>query len=73
MEKFELVSLNQLGTDSLNDRLPEAREVARSMVASIYEVFTEMEEQKLERGQTFCQSNLSAIHAQSMVKLVSSQ
>ncbi|GFZ08993.1 ARM repeat superfamily protein [Actinidia rufa] len=73
MEEFGLVSLVKLGADSLNDRLPEAREAARSMVASIYEAFTEKEEQKLEKWQTFCQSNLPAIHAQSMVKLVSSQ
>ncbi|XP_057467551.1 uncharacterized protein LOC130756927 [Actinidia eriantha] len=73
MEEFGLVSLVKLGADSLNDRLPEAREAARSMVASIYEAFTEKEEQKLEKWQNFCQSILPAIHAQSMVKLVSSQ
>lgn len=73
IEEFGLVSLVQLAADLLNDRLPEAREAARSMVASIYEKFTENEEEKLESWQAFCQSNLSAIHAQSIVKVVSSQ
>ena len=49
MEEFGLVSLIQLGADSLNNRLPEAREAACSMVALIDEAFTEMEEQKLEK------------------------
>ncbi|CAL5337856.1 unnamed protein product [Camellia sinensis] len=48
IEEFGLVSLVQLAADLLNDRLPEAREAARSMVASIYEKFTENEEEKLE-------------------------
>ncbi|KAH7858195.1 hypothetical protein Vadar_021149 [Vaccinium darrowii] len=73
MEEFGLVPLIQLAADSLNDKLPEAREAARSMVISIYAKLTEKEEEKQEAWQTFCQSNLSAIHAQSVVKVVSSQ
>lgn len=73
MEEFGLVPLIQLAADSLNDKLPEAREAARSMVISIYAKLTEKEEEKQEAWQTFCQSNLSAIHSQSVVKVVSSQ
>ncbi|KAE9453231.1 hypothetical protein C3L33_14870, partial [Rhododendron williamsianum] len=73
MEEFGLVPLIQLASDSLNDKLPEAREAARSMVTSIYAKLTEKEEEKQEAWQTFCQSNLPAIHAQSVIKVVSSQ
>ncbi|XP_052208435.1 uncharacterized protein LOC127812144 [Diospyros lotus] len=73
MKEFGLPSMIQLASDLLNDRLPEAREAARSMVTSMYVALTENEEQKQETWQAFCQSNLPAIHAQSMVKLLSSQ
>ncbi|CAK9170083.1 unnamed protein product [Ilex paraguariensis] len=75
MKEFGLVSLIQMAADLLNDRLPDAREAARSIVTSIYEAFTENEEneeQKQESWQDFCQSNLQAIHAQAIVKLISS-
>ncbi|KAK7819154.1 hypothetical protein CFP56_040646 [Quercus suber] len=72
MKEFGLVELVQMSADLLKDRLPEAREAARSVVISIYEVFTESEEQKQEAWQSFCQSNLSPIHAQSMFKIIPS-
>jgi len=46
MKEFGLVALVQMAADLLNDRLPEAREAARSVVISVYEAFTENEEQK---------------------------
>lgn len=72
MKEFGLVSLVQMAAELLNDRLPEAREAARSIVIAIYKAFTENEEEKQEVWQNFCQSNLPPIDAQSMVKIVSS-
>jgi hypothetical protein len=72
MKEFGLVALVQMAADLLNDRLPEAREAARSVVISIYEAFTETEEQKQEAWQSFCESNLSPILAQSMFKIIPS-
>lgn len=73
MKEIGLIALVQMAADLLNDRLPEAREAARSIVISVYEAFTESEEQKQEEWQSFCQSNLSPINAQSMVKIIPSQ
>ncbi|XP_015062173.1 TOG array regulator of axonemal microtubules protein 1 [Solanum pennellii] len=72
MKEFGFVSLVQMAVNLLNDRLPEAREAARSIVVSVYEALTKDEEQKQEAWQDFCQSNLPAIHAQAIVKVVSS-
>ncbi|KAF5736990.1 hypothetical protein HS088_TW14G01146 [Tripterygium wilfordii] len=71
MKEFGLVSLVQMAVDLLNDKLPEAREAARRIGMSVYEAITGNEEQKLESWQSFCQSNLQPIHAQSMIKLIS--
>ena len=74
IKEFGLVALLQMAADLLNDRLPEAREAARSIVFSIYKVFTEKEEQNQEEAwQSFCHTNLPLIHAQSMIKVISSQ
>lgn len=73
MKEFGLVPLVQMAANILNDRLPEAREAARRIVISIYEVSMEKEEEKQESWMSFCQFNLSPINAQSMVKIVSSQ
>ncbi|KAB2599400.1 protein FAM179A [Pyrus ussuriensis x Pyrus communis] len=84
MKDYGLVSLVQMAADLLNDRLPEAREAARGIVMSVYNAYTENEEEKLRENEeekpekqqiwlNFCQSNLSTIHAQSMVKITSSQ
>ncbi|CAK7333201.1 unnamed protein product [Dovyalis caffra] len=69
MNEFGLVALVQMAADLLNDRLPEAREAARSTVISIHEAYTGNEEQKQEEWQDFCQSSLPPIHAQSMLKI----
>ncbi|XP_015573413.1 uncharacterized protein LOC8278728 isoform X2 [Ricinus communis] len=73
MKKFGLVLLVQVAANLLNDRLPEAREAARNIVTSIYEAYTKNEELKEESWHNFCQSNLSAIHAQSVAKITSAQ
>nr|KJB28614.1 hypothetical protein B456_005G060500 [Gossypium raimondii] len=74
IKEFGSVTLLQMASDLLNDRLPEAREAARSIVLSVYEAFTENEKLDTEEDwQSFCQSNLSMIQAQLMIKVVSSQ
>lgn len=73
MKEYGLVSLVQIAADLLNDKLPEAREAARSLVVSIYEAYTENEEQKQELWQDFCQASLPVINAQAMMKITSSQ
>ncbi|KAI6693049.1 hypothetical protein NL676_020759 [Syzygium grande] len=73
MTEFGLASLLQMAVELLNDRLPEAREAARSMVVSMYERVTENQEQKQESWQRFCQISLPPAHVQSMIKIVSSQ
>lgn len=72
MKDFGFVPLVQIAVNLVNDRLPEAREAARRIVVSVYEALTRDEEQKQEAWQNFCQSNLPAIHAQAIVKIVSS-
>ncbi|KAL3626516.1 hypothetical protein CASFOL_030065 [Castilleja foliolosa] len=72
MEEFGLTVLIQTASNLLNDKLPEAREAARSIVVSLYEAITESREDKQEYWQSLCQSNLPAINAQAMLKIVSS-
>ncbi|CAH8388043.1 unnamed protein product [Eruca vesicaria subsp. sativa] len=79
MEEFGMVMIAQIAADLLSDKLPEAREAARSMVNSIYEKFT-WEEEEGEEGnnkqgawQRFCEKNLTGLNAQAMIKSVSSQ
>ncbi|EOY06520.1 hypothetical protein QUC31_016227 [Theobroma cacao] len=71
IKEFGMVTLLQMAADLLNDRLPEAREAARSIVFSVYKAFTENEEEMEEEAwQSFCQTNLPPNHAQSMVKVI---
>ncbi|XP_021290303.1 TOG array regulator of axonemal microtubules protein 1 [Herrania umbratica] len=70
IKEFGMVTLLQMAADLLNDRLPEAREAARSIVFSLYKAFRENEEEiEEEAWQSFCQTNLPPNHAQSMVKV----
>ena len=70
MEEFGLAELIKMAADSVNDRLPEARDAARSIANSMYKEITKEEEQKLEAWQNFCQSKLQPIHALSVFKIV---
>ncbi|GMI72150.1 hypothetical protein like AT4G15830 [Hibiscus trionum] len=73
MKEFGFVTLLQLALDLLNDRLPEAREAARSIVFSVYKAFTENgDENPEEAWQSFCLTSLSPIQAQSVIKVISS-
>ncbi|KAI3703629.1 hypothetical protein L1987_73821 [Smallanthus sonchifolius] len=74
MRDYGLVSLVQTSAELLKDRLPEAREAARGMVLVVYKAVMEDEDsEEEEKWQNFCQLNLPAIDALTMVKLVASQ
>ena len=70
MDESCLAELIKVAADLLNDRLPEARDAARSIATSMREALTKDKEQKLEVWQSFCQSKLPPIHALSMFKIV---
>ncbi|KAK9671794.1 hypothetical protein RND81_12G055300 [Saponaria officinalis] len=72
LQEFGLVSLVQAAAKLLNDRLPEAREAARSTIMSVYKLYPEDEDQKQESWQNFCESNLPALHGQSIIKITTS-
>lgn len=79
MKEFGLATLLQMAAELLNDRLPEAREAARSMIYSIYGEFSndsglkkdDDESSAAESWQNFCSSSLTPIAAQSVAKIVS--
>ncbi|MFS7928493.1 putative armadillo-like helical, CLASP domain, TOG domain-containing protein [Helianthus anomalus] len=75
MREYGLVSLVQTSAELLKDRLPEAREAARGMVLLVYKAVMEdgENEEEEDKWQNFCQLNLAAIDALTMVKLVASQ
>ncbi|CAJ1963400.1 unnamed protein product [Sphenostylis stenocarpa] len=70
MEQFGMAKLIEMAADLLNDRLPEARDAARSIATAVYQALTKDSEQKMELWQGFCQSNLPPIHALSILKIV---
>ena len=70
MEQFGLAELIEVAADLLNDRLPEARDAARSIATSMYEALTKDSEEMMELWQSFCQSKLPPIHALSILKIV---
>lgn len=72
MEEFGMAKLIEVAADLLNDRLPEARDAARSIATSVYEaLIKDVEvELKMELWQSFCQSKLPPIHALSILKIV---
>ncbi|GMH08308.1 hypothetical protein Nepgr_010148 [Nepenthes gracilis] len=80
LNEFGSVWLVQKAAELLNDRLPEAREAARSIVMTLYQSFAGGHEeedtrklQQQEAWQNFCQSNLPALHAQSLLKFTITQ
>ncbi|KAJ4802130.1 ARM repeat superfamily protein [Rhynchospora pubera] len=81
IKEFGLATLLKIASQSLNDRLPEAREAARCVVNSVYDAFSSgFESAKQDDGasdssteelwEKFCSSNLSAVAAQSVIKIV---
>lgn len=79
MKEFGIVILLRVATELLNDRLPEAREAARSIIITLHGEFLkdsknlkgDKESSTLESWQDFCSVNLSPIAAQSVAKIVS--
>ncbi|RWW82323.1 hypothetical protein BHE74_00009233 [Ensete ventricosum] len=79
LKGFGLATLLQVAAELLSDRLPEAREAARSIINSIYREFSNVSNIKdddesaaaAESWQNFCASNLPPIAAQSVAKIVS--
>lgn len=79
LKEFGQGTLLQIAAELLNDRLPEAREAARSIINVIYSGFPKENDTKevddgvepAESWQSFCSSNLPPISAQSVAKLVS--
>nr|AFK41683.1 unknown [Lotus japonicus] len=72
MEEFGMGEMIEVAADLVNDRLPEARDAARSVATTVYEALTKDAEveQKMEVWQSFCQSKLQPIHALSILKIV---
>ncbi|KEH37261.1 putative TOG domain-containing protein [Medicago truncatula] len=72
MEEFGMEKLIEVAADLVNDRLPEARDAARSIATSVYEAIIKdvEEEQKMEVWQSFCHSKLTLINALSILKIV---
>jgi len=70
MEQFGMAKLIEVAADLVNDRLPEARDAARSIATAVCEALTKDKEQKMELWQSFCQSKLQPIHALSILKIV---
>ncbi|CAD5195469.1 unnamed protein product [Musa acuminata subsp. malaccensis] len=78
MKGFGLATLLQVAAELLSDRLPEARDAARTIINSIYREFSNDsnikdvdESAAAESWQNFCASNLPPIAAQSVAKIVS--
>ncbi|KAI5419728.1 hypothetical protein KIW84_043769 [Lathyrus oleraceus] len=72
MEEFGMEKLIEVAADLVNDRLPEARDAARSIATSVYEaIIKDVEvEEKMEVWQSFCHSKLTPINAISILKNV---
>ncbi|GAB2266026.1 hypothetical protein Dimus_001055 [Dionaea muscipula] len=81
LKDYGSVSLLQMAAELLNDRLPEAREAARSIATTLYESFAKEQEGLVqefakeqeglvqESWKSLCESNLAVLHAQSIVRV----
>ncbi|GAB2245439.1 hypothetical protein Droror1_Dr00000932 [Drosera rotundifolia] len=75
LKDYGSASLLQMAAELLNDRLPEAREAARSIVTTLYESFAKEHDKGeiQESWRSYCEANLPALHAQSIVKVTVAQ
>ncbi|KAL6839923.1 hypothetical protein ACP4OV_029733 [Aristida adscensionis] len=87
MKEFGMSALLQVAAELLNDRLPEAREAARSVVGSVHAAFAKeaaaARGEKEEEGgggptvaaswESFCSLSLPPISAQAVAKIAPSQ
>lgn len=79
MKEFGMSALLKVAADLLNDRLPEAREAARSVVGSVHAAFAKEAAGNEEDGPTtaaswenLCSLSLPPISAQAVAKIASS-
>ncbi|GJN16840.1 hypothetical protein PR202_gb03864 [Eleusine coracana subsp. coracana] len=79
MKEFGMSALLKVAADLLNDRLPEAREAARSVVGSVHAAFAKEAAANEEDGPTaaaswenLCSLSLPPISAQAVAKIASS-
>jgi hypothetical protein len=70
MKEFGMSALLKVAADLLNDRLPEAREAARSVVGSVHAPFTK--EDAAASWENLCSLSLPPISAQAVAKIASS-
>ncbi|CAO2181832.1 unnamed protein product [Urochloa humidicola] len=83
MKEFGMSALLQVAAELLNDRLPEAREAARSVVGSVHGAFVKEAAAKVEveedapdvaaSWESLCSLSLPPISAQAIAKIASSQ
>ncbi|XP_074570733.1 uncharacterized protein LOC141827404 [Curcuma longa] len=82
MTEFGIATLLRVAAELLNDRLPEAREAARSIIITLHGEFSksnnnlkeeedDKESSTSESWQDFCSVNLPPIAAQSVAKIIS--
>ncbi|KAG6487757.1 hypothetical protein ZIOFF_056358 [Zingiber officinale] len=79
MTEFGIATLLRVAAELLNDRLPEAREAARSIIITLHGEFSknnnnlkdDKESSASESWQDFCFVNLPPIAAQSVAKIIS--
>jgi hypothetical protein len=77
MKEFGMSALLKVAGDLLNDRLPEAREAARSVVGSVHAAFAKEaaangEEDAAASWENLCSLSLPPISAQAVAKIASS-
>lgn len=80
IKTYGIVKLIQVAASQLSDRLPESREAARTLLLelqNVYEKFhnimpdTVSENPEMVSWENFCQSNLSPLSAQAVLRVTS--
>lgn len=75
MKEFGMSALLQVAAELLNDRLPEAREAARGVVASMHAAFAKdaaasgQEDDAAASWESLCSLSLPPISAQAVAKI----
>lgn len=80
MKEYGFAKILHMAADLLNDRLPVARDSARSIIASVHAAFSkdhgqhgEEAESPEETWRSFCGTSLPPIAAQAVEKIVQQQ
>lgn len=78
IEAFGVEKLIQIGASQLNDKLPESRDAARTLLLELQSVYKKShaiepiassEEPAVDFWEHFCQSNLSPLSAQAVLRV----